>query len=287
MGFTSDNLRRFSPEEIDGSIQFDLGLVFAMMDLNRAPAGVLPMPADPLRRELWKQAGTLSLNRLQELGLAIRKQLQDWRQERSILPAPARAIEHPKPQPDDTGMIDQNAPQVSNLALELERRLTQKITTIRGIRYFPLALAAALAQAPETTIRDWIKNKKKFGGKLIKTRASSAGLSVSQDSIDRMARRFIKWPSQEPAGAVTIGRTEDLSGYMGFTDAARELGIERHTIWRWATKKTGFIDRTLNVIKDLASDQFYIGEKDVAELRAHVPRSGLRRGPRPQNRFDL
>lgn len=196
---------------------------------------------------------------------------------------PRMTIEQPEQQqPHDRRMVQQKAPQFSYYAQELGRRLAQKSSTSRGVPYFPLALAAPLAQAPETTIRDWIKKKKKFGGKLIKTRVSSIGISVSEDSIERMAHRFIKWPSQEPAGAVTIGETDDQSGYIGFSDAARILGVERHTIWRWTTKKTAPIDRPFDVIKDPAADQFYIAEKDVAQLQEHVPRSGLRRGPRPQ-----
>jgi len=170
-------------------------------------------------------------------------------------------------------------------ALQLGRRLAQKIFTEGGTRYFPLPLAAPLAQAPETTIRDWIKKRKKFDGKLIKTHVSGDGLYIAEDSIERMAHRFIKWRKGKPsgpAGPVTIGETGDQTGYIGLTDAARIIGVERHTIWRWTTKGTAPTKRPFDVIKCPASDQFYIGEKDLSDLKNLVPRTGLRRGPRPQ-----
>jgi len=168
-------------------------------------------------------------------------------------------------------------------ALQLGRILAQKAITKAGHRYFPLSLAAPLAQAPETTLRDWITKKTKFAGKTIQTHTSpTAGIYISEESVNRMANRFIKWPSQEPASRVTLGETDDHSGYIALTDAARMVGVERHTIWRWATKGTSPTENALDVIKCPASEQFYISEKDVESLKGVVPRSGLRRGPRSQ-----
>jgi HSP20 family molecular chaperone IbpA len=176
---------------------------------------------------------------------------------------------------DETKMVE------DDYALQLGRILAQKAITKAGTRYFPLSLAAPLAQAPETTLRDWITKKTKFAGRAIHTHTSpTAGIYISEESVNRMACRFIKWPSQQPAGRVTIGETDDQSGYIGLTDAARMVGVERHTIWRWATKGTSPTERTLDVIKCPASEQFYISEKDVESLKSVVPRSGLRRGPR-------
>jgi HSP20 family molecular chaperone IbpA len=168
-------------------------------------------------------------------------------------------------------------------ALQLGRILAQKAITKAGNRYFPLSLAAPLAQAPETTLRDWISKKTKFAGKTIQTHTSpTAGIYISEESVARMANRFVKWPSQQPAGRVTLGETDNQSGYIGLTDAARMVGVERHTIWRWATKGTSPTEDALDVIKCPASEQFYISEKDVESLKSVVPRSGLRRGPRSQ-----
>ena len=172
---------------------------------------------------------------------------------------------------------------LSNYARQLGKRLRQATSIKNGVRFFPLALAAPLAQAPETTIRDWIRKRKKFGGKLIKTSRSLKGLSISEESINRVAHRFIQWPSQAPVGAVTIGETEDGSGYIPFTEAARMIGVERHTIWRWMKNEKAPIDRPVNVIRCPAANQFYISEKDVAELKTRIPQSGLPRGPRPRN----
>jgi hypothetical protein len=166
-------------------------------------------------------------------------------------------------------------------ALQLGRILAQKAITKGGNRYFPLSLAAPLAQAPETTLRDWITKKTRFAGRAIQTHTSpTAGIYISEESVNRMANRFIKWPAQQPAGRVTIGETDDQSGYIGLTDAARMIGVERHTIWRWATKGTAPSDKALDVIKCPASEQFYISESDVESLKSVVPRTGLRRGPR-------
>jgi len=166
---------------------------------------------------------------------------------------------------------------------KLGRILAQRSFIKGGIPYFPLSFAAPLAQVPETTLRDWIKKKTKIGGRAIHTHTSPAnGIYISEESVTRIANRFIKWPSQEPAGAVTIGETDDQTGYIGLTDAAQTLRIERHTLWRWATKGTAPTEKPLHIIKCPASEQFYISEKDVTHLADLVPRSGLQRGPRPQ-----
>jgi hypothetical protein len=173
-------------------------------------------------------------------------------------------------------------------ALQLGRSLAQKTIIKGGTRYFPLSFAAPLTQAPETTIRDWIRKDTKFDGKPIKVYTSPAnGLYVSEDSVRRMALRFIKWQkgrSAGPSGPVSIGETDDQSGYISLPDAARTIGVGHNTLWRWATTPTATppSGTSLDVIKCPASDQFYIRERDVSELRKHIPRSGLSRGPRPQ-----
>ena len=187
----------------------------------------------------------------------------------ATIPQPEHQLTH------DTKMVE------DDYALQLGRILAQKAITKAGNRYFPLSLAAPLAQVPETTLRDWITKKTKFAGKAIQTHSSpTAGIYISEESVNRMANRFIRWPSQQPAGRVTIGESDDQTGYIGLTDAARMIGVERHTVWRWATKGTAPTENALDVIKCPASEQFYISEKDVESLKNVVPRTGLRRGPR-------
>src|SRR6185437_12299758 len=102
-----------------------------------------------------------------------------------------------------------------------------------GVRYFPLSSAAPLAQAPRSTLLHWIKKGAKFDGQPLQTFyfAPANRYYISEDSIHRAANRFVKWPSQEPAGPVTLGETRDQSGYIGIGEAARTLGVDHRTIW--------------------------------------------------------
>jgi hypothetical protein len=151
-----------------------------------------------------------------------------------------------------------------------------------GVRYFPLSAAAPRAQAPPSTILHWIKKETKFGGRPLDSYhfAPANRYYLSEESIGRAANRFIKWPSREPAGPVTVGHADDQSGYVRLQEAAQTLGVDHHTIWRWATKGTTPTDEPLDVIKCPATDQFYICEADISKLKKLVPRSGLRAGRR-------
>jgi len=153
-----------------------------------------------------------------------------------------------------------------------------------GVRYFPLSAAAPVIQAPAPSLLHWIKKQTKFEGRPLQSYyfAPANQYFISEESIDRAASRFIKWPSQEPAGPVTLGEKRDQSGYIGLTDAAQTIGVDHHTMWRWATKKTAPTGEPLDVIKCPASDQLYIRQKDITALKKLVPRSGLRAGRRPQ-----
>lgn len=158
----------------------------------------------------------------------------------------------------------------------------KSIITRGGVRYLPLPLAAWNAQASESSLRNWIDNRVKFAGRIIKTHLSiTKGVYVSEESVQRMSERFIKWPSREPAGQVTLGETDDQSGFLGTSDAARIVGVSSRTMWLWASQGKAPTAKCLDVIKCTTSDYFYIREKDVFELRAGVPRSGLQRGRRP------
>jgi hypothetical protein len=157
-----------------------------------------------------------------------------------------------------------------------------RIITKEGIRYFPISLAAQESHVPRTTLVDWIKAKTKFNGQPLKIYNSPTAkkLYLSEESLERIANRFLKWPSHEPAGAVTVGETKDKSGYIGISKAARSVGVDHHTMWLWSAHGTAPTDRPLDIIKCTATEQFYIREKDILLLKKFIPRSGLRRGPR-------
>jgi hypothetical protein len=161
--------------------------------------------------------------------------------------------------------------------------LDKRIITREGLHQVPLSLAAERAQAPQSTLLEWIKNGKKFHGKLIRTYTSAAtgALYITEESVERLTNRFVKWPSKEAAGPVVIGETDDRSGFLGLPDAWRILGISNRTMYLWATRGKAPTDKPLTVIRCTASEHFYILEKDVYELRKLVPRTGLHRGRRP------
>jgi len=154
-----------------------------------------------------------------------------------------------------------------------------------GVQYVPLALAAWLAQTSETTLRTWIDKKAKFDKKVIQTYISPATteIYIGQESLAKIAERFVKHPSNDPAGPVTIGETKDSNGYLGLPDAARSLGISSRTMWLWATQGKAPIQKDLDVIKCTTSDHFYINERDVRLLQKLERPKGLRRGPKPRS----
>jgi hypothetical protein len=157
----------------------------------------------------------------------------------------------------------------------------KRIITRNGVRFVPLSLAAREAQTSESAIRKWIANRIKFDGRLIETHKSiTQDLYVSEDFVEKMENRFVKWPSRKPARNVTLGETDDQSGYLSLPDAARILHIGHHTIWLWVTQDKAPAGNSLDVIKCTVSDYFYISEKSITELKGNIPRSGLRRGPR-------
>ena len=188
--------------------------------------------------------------------------------------------------------IDAQAPTTDDSTVaEEDDRIIRK----RGIRYFPLSLAAEIGQVPRTTLVDWIKTKK-FAGLPLQTYNSPTAnkIYLSEESVRRLANRFVKWDAEKkeragPAGPVRIAKafakTRDQSGYIGLPKAAKAIGADYHTLWLWATQgKEAPANKSLDVIQDTASEQFYIRHKDVEELKPLVPKSGLRRGRRPQPR---
>ena len=202
-------------------------------------------------------------------------------------PAPARVIEPPvEPQKNEP---PQMAPQEETITITKDGTLLKG-----GVPYRSLSDAAPLAQTHRTTLLNWIKNKIPFAGRPLQSYhfAPANRYFLSEESIQRAANRFVKWPSEEPAGPVTIGETRDKTGYIGIPKAAHILGVDHHTMWLWTAPRpsehrpsahaTAPTDKPLDVIKDPASEQIYIREKDIARLKKLIPRSGLKRGRRPQ-----
>jgi hypothetical protein len=223
----------------------------------------------PRKRQLAKELGVLT----EELRVLsggdrmialppIRKQLEDWYAETP------RVIQQPDAQQHDRRM----------------RERDEKIFINNGVRYRPLPLAAQMAQAPRQTLLNWIKNKTEFGGQPLASYylAAADRYFVSEDSIQRMKNRFVKWPSNEPAEAVTVGKTKGRSGFIGMAEAAAIAGVSKRTMWLWASQGKAPTEKPLDVVKCTTSDHFYIREKDAYELKKLVPKSGLQRGRRPQ-----
>jgi len=156
-----------------------------------------------------------------------------------------------------------------------------------GTRYYPMSLAASLAQVPRTTLLNWITNRIEFQGRELQTYSSATARKsyLAEESVRRVANRFTNWKSGKPAGSVHIGETEDGTGYIGIAKAARALGVDHHTVWLWITQESAPTGKLLDVIKCSASEQLYIREKDVSDIRRLIPKAGLRRGRRPRLAF--
>jgi hypothetical protein len=151
-----------------------------------------------------------------------------------------------------------------------------------GARYLPLSSAAPLAQTHKTTLVNWIKTKKHFSGRPLQTYylAALCRYLISEESVQRVKNRFVKWPSLEPAGAVMLGKTQNRRGFLTISEAGRMLGVSRRTMWLWAARGKAPADNPVDVIKCPISNQLYIREKDVCELKKLIPQSGLPCGRR-------
>lgn len=157
-----------------------------------------------------------------------------------------------------------------------------RIITKQGTRYFPIPLAANLAQSPRSTLVNWIRAKVEVQGRPLQIYNSPTARKtyLAEESVQRLANRFIRWPSAKPAGPVTIGKTQNLSGYIGISKAARVLGVDPHTMWLWTAQGKAPTDKPLDVIKCAVTDLLYVSEKDVNSLKSFIPKSGLSPGRR-------
>jgi hypothetical protein len=196
-------------------------------------------------------------------------------------PAPAsRSVESPEIQQHEP---PQMAARDENITIKPDGTLVKD-----GIPYRSLYAAAPDARTTPTTLLHWTKNPDiRLEGRPLQTFyfAPANRYYISEESIERVANRFIKWRDAKAAGAagaVTLGHTDDRSGYIGMSEAADIAGVSKRTMWLWASQSKAPTDKALDVIKCTASDYFYIREQDAFNLKRLVPRSGLQRGRRPQ-----
>jgi hypothetical protein len=161
----------------------------------------------------------------------------------------------------------------------------KRIITADGVRYVPITLAAWVVQTSDRTLRRWIEKAVTFNNKAIQSYISPVTLELylSQESVEDLERRFVKWPSQELAGPVTIGESTDRRGFLALPDVARLVGVSAPMMWEWANKgQIPSIRKSLDVIKCPISDQLYLREDDALEV-AKIRRSGgLKRGRIPR-----
>lgn len=158
----------------------------------------------------------------------------------------------------------------------------KRVITRDGVKFVPLSLAASLAQISETTLRSWISNPPIRGRDPIRTHVStiSSDVYVSRESVIKLAERFVRWPSEEPSGSVTLGETDDESGYFTLPVAANIIGVSSRTLWRWTTRGKAPTDKPLDIIKCTLTDYFYIRQADITYLRSIAPTPAHRPGPK-------
>jgi hypothetical protein len=197
--------------------------------------------------------------------------------------------------PFPVDLVDPDSPSIAAREQSSEQQMAQDDgitfkqdgTLVKGgVPYRLLSAAASEVRTSPTTLARWIKNQTKFEGEPLQSFyfPPTHTYFVSEESIQRLANRFIKWRSQKPAGPagpVILGETKDRSGYLGMSEAAHIAGVSKRTMWLWCSHGTAPTDKPLDVIKCTASDYFYIREKDAYELKKLIPRSGLQRGHRP------
>jgi hypothetical protein len=159
---------------------------------------------------------------------------------------------------------------------------TKRIHRIHGIAYMPIPLAAWFAQVSESTVGRWVSDQVEFGGNTIQTYTSVSGeLYISEESVRRMAERFIMWPSKTAAHEVILGECHDGGGYLALPACAELLGVSRATLFLWAKQGETPWGQQLTVVKCPISDHFYIRETDLDKLRS-VIQAGLKRGRKPR-----
>jgi len=110
-----------------------------------------------------------------------------------------------------------------------------------------------------------------IGEKPIQTYVSPGKeLYLAAESVDRIAKRFVRWPSNAPAGRPIIGLCDDRMGFLPLQQAADLVRISKQTMWNWSNKGKGPSGASLSVIKCPISDQLYVRHHDLQPLEAEI-----------------
>ncbi len=154
-----------------------------------------------------------------------------------------------------------------------------------GKPYMPLPDAVRHTGVQRETLLNWMKNLVEFDGEPIDAIyfKPTGNHFISKASVERIAKRFIRWPSNEPASNIRLGQTEQNTGYLSTSDAARMIGIPDITLRKWVRQGGAPLNKPLDVVKDTASGYFYIQQESVLQLAKHIKEFGLARGRRAQN----
>jgi hypothetical protein len=159
------------------------------------------------------------------------------------------------------------------------------IISKEGVSFYPLSMAAWQCQAAESTLKSWIDKGVKFNRRSIETYESSISgdLYISEISVKNIAGRFQLWPSGKPAGTITLGETDDDSGYISFPDAARMVGVSKRTLTIWVSKHNSTSTQPYHVVRDPISDRLYILHSDIFYLKNAARPVSEKPGPKPKS----
>jgi hypothetical protein len=164
-------------------------------------------------------------------------------------------------------MLSVHTPELIEDGTELVAK-DKRIITLNGELYVPVMLAAWQGQTSPSTIRRWVENRVVIAGKAIRTYVSPGKeLYLAAESVDRIAKRFVRWPSNTPAGRPVVGLCDDRMGFLPLQEAADLLGTSKQTLWNWANKGKAASGGLLEVIKCPISDQLYVRHRDIQPLQ--------------------
>jgi hypothetical protein len=167
--------------------------------------------------------------------------------------------------------------------------VSSRIVNINNEKFFPVEIAAIRAQVREITMAKWLRSAITFNGKPIRSMQTLTHkrLHIAEESLLALETRFIKVPSGEAAGRVSLGTTDNDTGYISIGHAAEHLPISRFKLNRWAADGCGGPNKEikLDVIRDPISEHYYIAEKSLATLSASLNVTAASRdtAPTPQS----
>lgn len=148
-----------------------------------------------------------------------------------------------------------------------------------GIPYMPLPEAARYAGVQRETLLTWMKNKVEFGGEPLETLyfKPTGNHFISKASVERLANRFVKWPSGTPANGITLAPTQERTGYLAISDAATVIGVADVTLRKWVRESSGPLEKPLDAVRCTASGYFYVQHQDAIRLAEHIKDVGFQR----------